>query len=121
MVAAANTSAITAPLAAAYVSSGCLGWGGNLKHAGFRAVWMGVLALGVLFSSLGISPIEIIRFAQVANGIALPVVVAILLWLMNQNAVLGSFRNRPFHNIAGGLIFVVTLALGWRALLLVFA
>lgn len=120
LFAAGITSAITAPLAAAYVTSGCLGWGGDLRHPGFRAVWMGVLALGVLFSSLGISPIEIIRFAQVANGIALPVVVGILLWLMNREAVLGIHRNRVFHNVAGGLILVVTVALGWRALVQVF-
>ena len=121
LFAAGITSAITAPLAAAYVTSGCLGWGADLRHPGFRAVWMGVLALGVFFSSLGISPIEIIRFAQVANGIALPVVVAVLLWLMNQEAVLGAHRNRPFHNAMGGLILMVTVALGWRALLQVAA
>lgn len=120
LFAAGITSAITAPLAAAYVTSGCMGWGGGLRHPGFRAVWMSVLALGVLFSSLGISPIEIIRFAQVANGIALPVVVAILLWLMNRAAVMGDYRNRRGHNVAGGLIFLVTVALGWRALVQVF-
>jgi len=117
LFAAGITSAITAPLAAAYVTSGCLGWGGDLRHRGFRAIWMGVLALGVLFSSQAINPIEIIRFAQVANGIALPVVVGGLLWLMNRKEVLGTHRNRRFHNITGGLIFVVSLALGWRALL----
>lgn len=117
LFAAGITSAITAPLAAAYVTSGCLGWGSDLKHPGFRAVWMAVLAVGVLFSSLAISPIEIIRFAQVANGIALPVMVGMLLWLMNREAVLGAYRNRLFNNLSGGLIFLVTLALGWRALL----
>lgn len=116
LFAAGITSAITAPLAAAYVTSGCLGWGRDMRHPGFRAVWMGVLALGVLFSSLGISPIEIIRFAQVANGIALPVVVGVLLWLMNREVLLGAHRNRPFHNVAGSLILVVTVALGWRAI-----
>ena len=121
LFAAGITSAITAPLAAAYVTSGCLGWGGDLRHPGFRAVWMGVLALGVFFSSLAISPIEIIRLAQVANGIALPVVVGILLWLMNREAVLGIHRNRRFHNITGGMIFVITVALGIRALLQVAA
>jgi NRAMP (natural resistance-associated macrophage protein)-like metal ion transporter len=116
LFAAGITSAITAPLAAAYVTSGCMGWGGDLRHPGFRVVWMGVLALGVLFSSLGISPIEIIRFAQVANGIALPVVVGILLWLMNREVVLGIHKNQVFHNVAGGLILVVTVVLGWRAI-----
>ena len=48
------TSAITAPLAAAYVAKGCLGWKVGLKSKRFRSVWMIVLILGVFFSSLGI-------------------------------------------------------------------
>lgn len=119
LFAAGITSAITAPLAAAYVASGCLGWGSDLRHPGFRMVWIGVLALGIVFSSLAISPIEIIRFAQVANGIALPVVAGILLWLMNQQSVLGVYVNRRFQNLAGFLILLVTVVLGGRALLLV--
>ena len=114
------TSAITAPLAAAYVANGCLGWDGNLKSWNFRIVWMLVLALGVVFSSLGISPIEIIQFAQIANGIALPIVVGIILWIMNRKAVLGAHVNSGFHNLCGLIIFAVTIMLGIRALILVF-
>jgi Mn2+/Fe2+ NRAMP family transporter len=43
--------------------------------------------------------------------------VGVLLWLMNREDVLGIHRNRRFHNITGGLIFVVSVALGWRALI----
>jgi manganese transport protein len=121
LFAAGITSAITAPLAAAYVVSGCLGWAPDLKGRGFRAVWMFVLLVGVVFSSLGISPIEIIQFAQIANGIALPVVVAVLLWIMNKASVLGAYRNTHFQNLAGGIILCVTLALGWRAVTVVIA
>lgn len=116
LFAAGITSAITAPLAAAYVVRGCLGWPDDLRHSGFRLVWIVILVLGVTFSSLGISPIEIIRFAQVANGIALPVIVGILLWIMNQQVVLGAYKNSLLHNVMGGLIFVVTIALGSRAI-----
>ena len=120
LFAAGITSAITAPLAAAYVANGCLGWDGNLKSWNFRVVWMLVLALGVVFSSLGISPIEIIQFAQIANGIALPIVVGIILWIMNRKAVLGAHVNSGFQNLCGLIIFAVTIMLGIRALLLVF-
>jgi manganese transport protein len=120
LFAAGITSAITAPLAAAYVANGCLGWDGNLKSWNFRIVWMLVLALGVVFSSLGISPIEIIQFAQIANGIALPIVVGIILWIMNRKAVLGAHVNSGFHNLCGLIIFAVTIMLGIRALILVF-
>lgn len=120
LFAAGVTSAITAPLAAAYVVSGCLGWGTNLRGTGFRAVWMGVLLIGVVFSSLGISPIEIIQFAQIANGIALPVVIAVLLWVMNNRQVLGQHKNSMLQNTLGLIIFMISLALGWRAMVLVF-
>ena len=73
LFAAGITSAITAPLAAAYVARGCLGWKSGLKSKKFRAVWIIVLVLGIFFSSFGIKPIEIIKFAQVANGMLLPI------------------------------------------------
>lgn len=122
LFAAGITSAMTAPLAAAFVARGCLGWSeseGGLKSWRFRAVWMFVLLMGVVFSSLGINPIDIIRAAQVANGITLPLVVGIILWLVNQPSVLGEHRNTLLQNIAGGVIFLVTIALGLRAIVLV--
>lgn len=119
LFAAGITSAITAPLAAAYVVRGCMGWPADLKHKGFRLVWMFILATGITFSSLGINPIEIIRFAQVANGLTLPVVVAILLWIMNRESVLGRHKNTALNNVLGGIILAVTLALGSRTFVLV--
>lgn len=121
LFAAGITSAITAPLAAAYVVRGCMGWPADLKHTGFRLVWMSILVIGMTFSSLGINPIDIIRFAQVANGLTLPVVVAILLWIMNSRAVLGRHINSKWHNVVGGIILAVTVALGARAMIVVAA
>ncbi len=120
LFAAGITSAITAPLAAAYVARGCLGWSGDMRSIGFRLVWMFVLLMGVLFSSLGISPIAIIQFAQVANGITLPLMVAILLWIMNKSVMLGEHRNTALQNGAGLLIFIFTVVLGMRVIFQVF-
>lgn len=121
LFAAGITSAITAPLAAAYVVRGCMGWPADLRHNGFRLVWMSILATGIIFSSLGINPIDIIRFAQVANGLTLPVVAAILLWTMNSEAVLGKHINTKCHNVLGGIILAITVALGLRAVIVVAA
>ena len=101
LFAAGITSAITAPLAAAYVAKGCLGWKAGLKSKQFRLVWIVVLFLGVFFSSLGIKPIEIIKFAQVANGILLPVIAGTLLWIMNKKSVLGNYANSKTQNTLG--------------------
>ena len=116
LFAAGITSAITAPLAAAYVVKGCFGWNDGLKSARFRWVWGIILLLGVIFSSLGFKPIEIIKFAQVANGILLPVIAGVLLWVVNKKAVLGNYTNSRLQNILGFLIVVATIFLGLRGL-----
>ena len=116
LFAAGITSAITAPLAAAYVARGCFGWESGLKSKQFRTVWFLILSLGVVFSSLGLKPIEIIKFAQVANGILLPVVAGILLWMVNKKVVLGKYVNSKFQNILGFIILIVTIFLGLRGL-----
>ncbi|TFG78409.1 MAG: divalent metal cation transporter, partial [Flavobacteriales bacterium] len=84
LFAAGVTSAITAPLAAAYVANSCFGWKAGLKDLKFKLVWMGILLLGVLSMSFGIKPIEIIKFAQVANGLLLPIIAVFLLWVVNR-------------------------------------
>lgn len=121
LFAAGITSAITAPLAAAYVASGCLGWKSNLKSRRFRLVWMGILGLGVLFSSTGLKSIEIIKFAQVANGLLLPVIAGFLLWIMNQSSVLGKYKNSLLQNIMGFIILGIALFLGVKSILKVFS
>jgi len=120
LFAAGITSAITAPLAAAYVAKGCLGWKVGLKSKKFRIVWMSILFLGVLFSSIGIKPIEIIKFAQVANGMLLPIIAGILLWIMNKKSVLGKFINSKTQNILGFIILTITIFLGAKGILKVF-
>ncbi|MFS4483284.1 Nramp family divalent metal transporter [Hyunsoonleella sp. 2307UL5-6] len=121
LFAAGITSAITAPLAAAYVASGCFGWGTNLKSIKFRSVWVLILVLGVLISASGLKPIEVIKFAQVANGVLLPVITGFLLWIMNRNALLGIHKNSTLNNIIGVLIFLISLLLAITALNKVFS
>jgi Mn2+/Fe2+ NRAMP family transporter len=120
LFAAGITSAITAPLAAAFVASGCLGWESHLKSLKFRAVWIFILGLGVIFSSMGFKSIEIIKFAQVANGLLLPIIAGFLLWVMNKTSVLGSYKNTKLHNIFGLVIVFITIGLGAKGILSVF-
>jgi manganese transport protein len=117
LFAAGITSAITAPLAAAYVAKGCLGWSGGLKSKKFRSVWITILFLGVLFSSIGIKPIEIIKFAQVANGMLLPLIAGVLLWIVNKKSVLGGYVNTKTQNILGIFILCIAIFLGVKGIL----
>ncbi|WP_298757986.1 Nramp family divalent metal transporter [uncultured Psychroserpens sp.] len=120
LFAAGITSAITAPLAAAYVASGCLGWKSDMKSVRFRAVWMFILGLGVLFSSVGFKSIEIIKFAQVANGLLLPIIAGFLIWIMNKSSILGKHKNSVLQNGLGIIIFGIALFLGVKSILKVF-
>ena len=120
LFAAGITSAITAPLAAAFVASGCLGWEYNLKSTKFRVVWIFILALGVIFASVGFKSIEVIKFAHVANGLLLPVIAGFLLWIMNKTNVLGSYKNSVFQNIVGLIVVFIAIFLGIKGIMSVF-
>ena len=114
------TSAITAPLAASFVASGCLGWSFNMKGLKFRSVWMFILLVGVISSSSGYKSIEIIKFAQVANGILLPVIAGFLIWIVNKESILGKYKNSKWQNFIGLSILVITIFLGLKSILKVF-
>jgi Mn2+/Fe2+ NRAMP family transporter len=120
LFAAGITSAITAPLAAAYVVNSCFGLKAKLTDWRFRSVWMLIIGLGVFFLSFGIKPIEIIKFAQIANGILLPIIAIFLLWVVNRKSVLGNYKNNLFQNILGILIIIITLILAIKTIITVF-
>ena len=120
LFAAGITSAITAPLAAGFVASGCLGWSFNMRSKKFRAVWMLILLVGVISSSSGIKSIDIIKFAQVANGILLPVIAGFLVWVMNKQSVLGIYKNNLKQNIFGFIILGISILLSLATLNKVF-
>ncbi len=117
LLASGLTSAITAPLAAAYAVCGAMGWSQALDGRHFRAVWSLVLACGTLFAALGTQPLAAILFAQAANGFLLPVVAVFLLLVMNRRDLLGEHVNGPLSNLAGVLVVAVAAGLGLAKLL----
>ena len=119
-MAAGLSSAITAPLAAAYALSGILGKPLNLKLPLFRLTWLFIIVCGVLLASLGIRPVSVIWFAQVANGILLPLICLCLLLAMNHH-LLGQYKNNRWQNALGALVLLVSLLLSGRSLALAFA
>lgn len=117
LFAAGMTSAVTAPLAAAYATAGALGWPRKLTDPRLRMVWGGVLGVGVLLGVLGVRPVPAILFAQAANGILLPAVAVFLLLAVNDARLMGNRRNRIASNLVGGVVVLVAALLGIRALL----
>ncbi len=117
LFAAGMTSAITAPLAAAYATAGALGWPRDLRDFRLRLVWGGVLAVGVGFAITGVRAVPAILFAQAMNGILLPGVALFLLFAVNDVRLMGKHKNRRLANGLGAIVIGITFLLGSRALL----
>ena len=114
LLAAGFSSAITAPLSAAYAVNGVLGWGKTLKDLQFKVVWMIVLVAGCLMAVvLGKSPTELILVAQAANAILLPIMAFFVMYVANGKS-LGKWRNHAFANICGVIFIGITLFMCWR-------
>lgn len=110
--AAGMSSALTAPYAAAFASSGILGWKGGHEAKGFKAVWLGVILVGFAVSLFNLSPLGVIVFAQVANGLILPVASIFLLVVLNHRQKMGNLANNWKQNILGGMIILTVSFLG---------
>jgi manganese transport protein len=121
LLAAGLTSSITAPLAAALVICGVLNWSQEIQSRSMRITMAVIVGLGILFSSLGIKPIELITLAQLANGILLPLISGWIIYIAAQSSVLGEFKNRPSHTFFAGLIWLITLLLGLKSIWAVLA
>ncbi|MEW9797106.1 Nramp family divalent metal transporter [Alteromonas sp. CYL-A6] len=111
LFAAGLTSAITAPLAAAYAVCGALNLSDDMKGSAFRSVWMIIIVCGVIVAGAGFKPLPAILFAQATNGILLPVIAIFLLVVMNRSSALGEFRNTWKSNLAGGLVVATVIGL----------
>lgn len=116
--AAGLTSALTAPMAAAFVVSECFGM--PKDGWGYRITAFAVLAVGVYFTTTGIVPIEIIRFAQIANGILLPVIGLLLLFMVNNSQLMRGATPSKLQNSCFILIELFFIFLGIKSLGLIF-
>lgn len=115
LFAAGFTSAITAPLAAALTARSLFdsGDGWEDEQRLFRAVWLGVLLVGVGFGAAGVPPIPAIIAAQAFNGLLLPLVAAFLLVVVNDPSVVGEAGcNGPLANAAMSVATAVAVLLG---------
>jgi Mn2+/Fe2+ NRAMP family transporter len=79
-------------------------------------VWGFILLIGVVSQSFQIRPIEIIKFAQVANGLLLPVICIFLLWVVNKSSLMGAYKNKKWQNAAGILLLLLIIVLGAKSI-----
>ena len=125
LFAAGFTSAVTAPLAAAWTAQGLFAGGeGEEPDAGtsawsvrgrwFRTVWIVVLGIGTVFGVTGVKPIPVIILAQAANALVLPF-VAVFLWAVTADRELvGDQAQGRVGRWFLGLVVLLAVALGMR-------
>jgi len=117
------SSAVTAPLAAAITARSVLAREGSGSSSAsrslwsdesfrFRAVWIGVLGVGLLFGMSGMPPVPVIILAQALNGILLPGVAVFLLIAVNDRRLMGENENHLISNLLMSGIVLVSLFLG---------
>ncbi|MBC2840453.1 Nramp family divalent metal transporter [Robiginitalea sp. SC105] len=113
LFAAGLSSAITAPLAAAYVARQTFDWPPDRGDWRFRGTWILVLLCGVLSLSLDFRPLEVIYVAQIANAIVLPVVAVFLWWMIRSRKLMGEERNSAARDLLAFIVIgIVTLLAG---------
>lgn len=109
LFAAGLTSAITAPVAAAFAVSGCFGWSGKLSDLRLKITATTVVLFGFVFAIwLGKSPQQTIILAQAANGLLLPLIAVLLIVICNRKSVMKTFKNGRLSNGLGILILAIT-------------
>lgn len=111
LFAAGFASSLTAPLAAAVTAQSLLGIRKNSPT--YRGIWLVVIATGLTFGLLNVTPIPVIVAVQAINGILLPFVTVFLFLAVNNRALLGDqYCNSFWQNIAMGSVVLVTAVLG---------
>ncbi len=111
------SSALTAALAASVTAQSLLSSPGDKTWAEnslrFRAIWMGVLGIGLLFGILQLQPVPVIILAQALNGIILPVIAVLLFLLMNDPDILpGRHQNGTIYNLVTAVVVFLTVLIG---------
>ncbi len=111
LLAAGLTSALAAPMAAAFAVGGMLGLDTDYKSKCFKVVTTIVVVFGASFAYFGSKPLTMILFAQATNGMLLPIAATFLVWIMNRKSLLGEHKNSPLQNAIAIAVLAVVIGL----------
>ncbi|RIN93292.1 divalent metal cation transporter [Mammaliicoccus sciuri] len=111
------SSAIASPMGAAATISSCLRWKGGVKSKKYRLVFAIVIFIGIITSSLGFEPLEVLLIAQALNGIILPLIAILIFVILNKKNMMGKFANGIVLNIIGLFVVFVVSFLGVYSLI----
>ena len=95
-----------------YIFTETFGWEQGLdkkfhEAKGFYVIIAISLLLGLCMNYLGISPIQALIYTAVLYGITAPVLIAIILHISNNKAIMGKNVNGLWSNILGIIAFLI--------------
>lgn len=98
----------------AYIFSDIFHWKEGLdkkimQARGFYGVLLLSLFIGLLLIFFGISPIKMLVYSQVLDGLVMPILIYFLLNIANDKEILGRHTNKLWINLFGGLSLLITL------------
>lgn len=120
LVAAGVSSAVCTPMGVSYVLAGLFGWKTNRSDKRYTITNFLVLVTGIVIAGYGFNPVALIMAAQGVNGIVLPVVVGVTIYLTSRRKVMGEFANGTLNTLLGTAIFVISLILGISSVISLF-
>ncbi len=112
LVAAGVSSAVCTPMGVSYVLAGLFKWKTDRSDKRYTITNFLVLITGIVVAGMGFNPIALIMAAQMVNGVVLPVVVGITIYLTCRHGIMGQFVNSKLETVLGVGIFGISLVLG---------
>jgi Mn2+/Fe2+ NRAMP family transporter len=101
-----------------YIITETFGWEKGLdkkfhEAKAFYIVMAISLVLGLSLNYIGISPVKALIYTAILYGLTAPVLIAIILHISNNKAVMGNFTNSRTANILGfAALTIMTVAAG---------
>lgn len=112
LIAAGVSSAVITPLGVSYVLAGLFGWKMDRTDKRFLATNIIVVVFGILVAATGIQPITLIMMAQAINGIFLPIIVFVLIYITSRSNVMNEYKNTKVQNFLGIGVLTIALIIG---------
>ncbi|WP_461537634.1 Nramp family divalent metal transporter [Spongorhabdus nitratireducens] len=120
MIAAGLSSALLAPVAAAFAICGVLGWQSHIRSPGFYTVLALVNLVGLIISLTDYKPVSLIIFVQASNCLLIPLMTFFLIIALNNKQAMNGLENRLPANILAIAALTVTLFLSLNQCLKLF-
>lgn len=102
--------------ASSYAMAETFGWRESLEKRpsqarAFYAVIFVSILIGLTLNLIGLNPIQFLIIAAITNGLAAPVLMAVIWWLANDETLLGKWKSPLWSRILLGVATIAMVAL----------